>query len=159
MTFFNVLFVVLIAVGMGSAQASYSDLSLRQQAKFESYCRPLGCVPAMTWEKKLDSSQQLEYAGGSQAMDTIKLSGLATGLNQIAELENIIGSVPGVASQDQFHLDVHWVNTAISLFSSAAGWSQHISWFHPGMFGYQQNALRRINARLVAPSELSNARG
>jgi hypothetical protein len=128
-------------------QPAYSDLTPEQQNLFESFYKPSGCNPTDVWGN-LSVSQRLEFAGGTQALYSLG-DGLVTstlnGLdpdsvdNMSPDATSIVGSVPFTDSQYQFHIDVTWTGTAPDSFKGLSGWSEHISWLHPGMYGYQQN--------------------
>ena len=141
---------------VAAAQAHYSDLSPEQQAAFRSFCTPPGCNPTSTWEQSLNASQRLEFGGGTHAIGTVSIGNSITGLDEISNFVNIVGSVSGVQSPDQFHLDVIWRDTSVGSFNVLQGWSNHLSWLHNGMFGYQQNAGDMPSGGVVVLFEKSN---
>jgi len=117
----------------------YGGLNAQQRALFQSYS---GCLPSTCpelWEK-LNSSQQLEFAGSTQALGTITLQpSTVTGLDQVDALLQIHGSEPNQQSQDQFNVETKWKTSAPDQFADALGWSEHIAILHKGQYGYQEN--------------------
>lgn len=95
------------------------------------------------WDS-LNASEQLEFAGATQALDSWPrfTPGMPTsqpGLNELVVVDAIHGAIRNAPSQDQFNLEVEWTPQAKRAFASASGWGTHQSQLHPGMHGYQQN--------------------
>ena len=131
-----VAYSLLVVATTLSAQVPYAALLSDQQDKFKTSCPSLHCDAPALWKSHIDS-EQLEFAGGTQAMRTVALEPQVTGLQQLQKIDAIVGSVQGAPSQDQFHITVRWIPNAANLFSAADGWSEHPTWFHRGQFGYQ----------------------
>lgn len=131
----------------------YSDLSPAQQALIGAYCRTKPCQAALYWKDTLVDSQRLEFAGGTQALDKAKLKDQSSGLSKLSAILDkpappagppppseppVVGSVPTEKSQYQFHINAGWSAEAAKAFKNS-GWDCHLTWFHPGQFGYQQD--------------------
>jgi hypothetical protein len=135
------VYILIYAGSISSAQVGYQNLSPMQQDKFKTSCPNSTCNPGPVqhWQA-LDDSQQLEFAGGTQALGTVRFEDQTSGLQQISAIDAIVGSLPAsVPSEEQFHIKVHWSADAPNLFRRSDGWSAHPNWKHPTQFGYQQN--------------------
>jgi hypothetical protein len=117
----------------------YGKLSARQQSLFQglSGCSPSTCP--QEWQK-LTSSEELEFAGGTQALGTVQLEPPSTyGLDAVQTVWKIDGSEPSQPSQYQFNVETNWEPSAPNQFKHVKGWSNHIAILHKGQYGYQEN--------------------
>jgi len=94
----------------------------------------------------LDPTQQLEFAGATQALDQWAhfdkhAPAGQPGMEQIKSVTAINGSIPGQPSQNQFNVQVTWQLTAPDRFEHAWGWDSHITLgsLHPNQYGFQQS--------------------
>jgi hypothetical protein len=117
----------------------YAKLSAQQQALFQSFsgCSSSACPGE--WQK-LNSTEQLEFAGGTQALQIVQLQPTSlNGLDAVESVLHIHGSEPSQPSEKQFNVETNWKSGAPNQFEDAPGWSPHIAVFHPGQYGYQEN--------------------
>jgi hypothetical protein len=134
--------MLLLAVPQTFGQTlgvDYGKLSGRQQTLFQSYsgCSASTCL--QEWQK-LTSSEELEFAGGTQALATVKLEPTPTnGLSEVDSVSKIHGSEPSQPSQNQFNVETNWELNAPNQFKNVPGWSKHIAILHKGQYGYQEN--------------------
>jgi len=88
----------------------------------------------------LEDSQRLQFAGGTQSLNTITVaSSPCKALTEISGSRAIFGSIPDTASAAQFHIEVKWTPDAEQVFASIKGWQPHLAWLHPGQHGFQEN--------------------
>lgn len=147
------LFVVSGAIGAlfltnviaGSNETiEFGALTSGQQALFHQYQ-----VDTHGSWGNLNSSEQIEFAGATQALsnwcasDPECNSWMAThhqpGLSQVGKVIAINGSIVGSPSPDQFNLTVKWSPGSEDMFKHAWGWGVHPSQLHPGQHGYSQH--------------------
>jgi hypothetical protein len=129
---------ILSAAKAQLPNVAYNKLSDCQHARFETLT---GSPPGQkTWESVLDDSQRLQYAGGTQALNTVDIQfPICKGLGELSTVKAIFGSRPNQPSADQFNIQTGWMKDADGKFKSVQNWSGHISWLHPGQYGYQEN--------------------
>jgi hypothetical protein len=128
-----------VAFGVPPQSVDYMQLSQRQMALASAYFSE----HAGNWDG-LDSSEQLEFSGATQALETWPqfTPGVPTGqpgLTELVAINAIHGAIRNAPSQDQFNLETEWAAQAKKAFATASGWGSHVSLLHPGMHGYQQN--------------------
>jgi hypothetical protein len=88
----------------------------------------------------LDDSQRLQFAGGTQSLNTIATaSSPCNSLTEISSSRTIFGSISDAPSAAQFHIDVKWTPEAEQVFAGIKGWKPHLAWLHPGQHGFQEN--------------------
>jgi hypothetical protein len=133
--------VAAAILGTATAQPlniAYSKLSDCQHMRFQTLPGPQ--QGAKAWESSLDDSQRLEYAGGTQALSTVNiLFPICKALGELSTVKAIFGGRPNQPSADQFNVQAGWLTDAGNKFKSLPNWSEHISWLHPGQYGYQEN--------------------
>lgn len=138
----NILIAVILLPPTALSQTigvDYTKLSTKQQSLFQSFaaCSPVTCP--LAWQG-LTSSEQLEFAGGTQGLSTVQLQiQPETGLDTIDSVLKIHGSEPSQPSAKQFNIETKWKAGAADQFKGLDSWSDHIAIFHPGQYGYQQN--------------------
>jgi hypothetical protein len=125
-----------VLVGSSSAQQpsniEYAALKPCQTARF--------LATGQSGWNSLDDSQRLQFAGGTQALNTIMVaSSPCKSLAEISGSRAIFGSIPDAPSAAQFHIDVKWMPDAGQVFAGAKGWGPHLAWLHPGQQGSQEN--------------------
>jgi hypothetical protein len=131
---------ILSAASAQSLNIAYDKLSDCQHTRFATLTLPGFSPGQKTWDSALDDSQRLEYAGGTQALNTVDIQfPICKGLGELFTVKAILGSRPNQPSADQFNIQVAWLKDADKNFKSVQNWSGHISWLHPGQFGYQEN--------------------
>jgi hypothetical protein len=94
----------------------------------------------------LNPSEQLEFAGVTQALDDYYQHLLLLlrlehppALEEVLAVKTINGSIPSGGSAAQFNLEVSWKGGAKELFhQDKTHWWTHLSWLHPGDHGYTQ---------------------
>jgi hypothetical protein len=131
--------MVCAPLALGQQNISYDKLNDCQERRFRTF-HPGSTPPGPPAWKSLDDSQRLEYAGGTQALGTVKVaSNACEALEEVSAVDAIMGSNPNLPSADQFHLEVNWAANTSNIIAGIPGWSEHISWLHPGQFGFQEN--------------------
>jgi hypothetical protein len=112
------------------------------------------------WDS-LNSSEQLEFAGVTQALDDYYQHVLLLlrlehppALEEVLAVSNINGSIPSGGSAAQFNLEVSWKGRAKELFhEDKTHWWTHLSWLHPGYHGYTQIKSLSVNKDSLAPTD------
>jgi hypothetical protein len=134
------LLLITASLTMGQTiGVDYGKLSARQQSLFQAFSGCSSSTCPQEWQK-LTSSEQLEFAGGTQALGTIQLQPTPTnGLDMVDGVRKIHGSEPSQPSQNQFNVETNWQPSAPNQFKHATGWSKHIAILHKGQYGYQEN--------------------
>lgn len=129
---------LLSGPGLRAQNIPFSKLSDCQRTRFNSF--QTGSTPpgAQMW-LSLDDSRRVEYAGGTQALNATKILPPCQGLNEPTAVTAIWGSRANLPSADQFHIEVKWLSKADDAFEKVNGWGPHISWLHPGQYGFQEN--------------------
>ena len=97
-----------------------------------------------------NSSEQLEFLGGTQALlnwceleSSCKADRAAPepGLEQVAAISKVHGEIANMPSDKQYNIEVAWQPGADKCFEHARGWGIHLAQLHPGMYGYDQNKM------------------
>jgi hypothetical protein len=94
-------------------------------------------------------SQQLQYAGGTQALanwcaldprcKASLTAHLEPGLEQVNTVQIVNSTVQNAQSADEYNIEVFWQPGADKCFENAFGWGTHMAQLHKGMYGYDQN--------------------
>ena len=134
------LLLITASLTMGQTiGVDYGKLSARQQSLFQAFSGCSSSTCPQEWQK-LTSSEQLEFAGGTQALATVQLQPTPTnGLDVVDGVWKVHGSEPSQPSQNQFNVETKWQLSAPNQFKHATGWSKHIAILHKGQYGYQEN--------------------
>jgi hypothetical protein len=127
-----------------SSTINFDQLAPMQSTLANEYLK----AKQMDWGK-LNFSEQLEFAGATQALaewcgtdkncrllQTLKPQ---PGLDLVKRLNTIAGQNSGAPSNDQFYIGVTWTVGSEEAFASAEEWSEHWALLHPGYKGYEQN--------------------
>jgi hypothetical protein len=111
-------------------------LDARQNGLFLGYPGADVGGPPSFWEKDLDVSQRVEFAGGTMAICGYENTGNWKAIQAVMKIH---GEDPNAPSAQQFNLEVKWEKDAASRLSKLPDWSEHIALLHPGQYGYQEN--------------------
>jgi len=118
---------------------AYSVLDARQTALFLTDPAVDAANPSNSWTGKLDVSQRVQFAGGTQAIVEVENAHMTHPWRAIATVSAIKGSIPNASSEEQFHIDVTWNAGAEKHFQRLRCWTEHIAILHAGQYGYQEN--------------------